>query len=142
MMFKLLLITHFLGLSIGAGTGVYMAALSAYAGKIADKTEAKAVMLGPGGAISSVGTIGLAMLLLSGMGMVAVGGGVAQWGIAFWIKMALVGLIVVYVMSLKRLAARARLETTPNAAIAMKKLGPIGPMLAIFTVSAAVLAFK
>ena len=67
-MHKLMLITHFLGLSIGAGTGIYMAALSSYAAKLPDKAAAKAVMLGPGGAVSSVGLVGLILLLLSGAG--------------------------------------------------------------------------
>ena len=141
-MYKLLLITHFFGLSIGAGTGIYMAALSAYAAKTADRAEAGAVMLGPGGAISRVGSIGLVVLLLSGVGMIAVSGGAAQWGLAFWVKMALVALIIVYVANMKMLAARAREEAEPKAAFIMKKLGPVGPILAVFTISAAVLAFQ
>jgi hypothetical protein len=141
-MYKLLLVAHFLGLSIGAGTGVYLAALSSYAGKLADKSEAKAVMLGPGGVISKVGTFGLVLLLVSGAGMVAADGGVAQWGPAFWLKMALVVMLIVYVTSMKWLAACARRETDPAAASTMKRLGPLGPTLALFTIGAAVVAFK
>ena len=99
-------------------------------------------MLGPGGAISGVGSIGLVVLLLSGVGMVAVSGGAAQWGLAFWVKMALVALIIAYVANMKMLAARAREEAEPKAAFIMKKLGPVGPILAVFTISAAVLAFQ
>jgi hypothetical protein len=141
-MYKLLLIAHFLGLSIGAGTGVYMAALSSYAGKLADKSEAKAVMLGPGGVISKVGTFGLGLLLLSGVGMVVGADVPMQWGFVFWLKMILVAMIIVYVASMRWLAARAKVETAPKAAFTMKRLGPLGPMLAMFTIGVAVLAFK
>jgi uncharacterized membrane protein len=139
---KTLLIFHFLGLSIGAGTGIYMAALSAYAAKMADKAAAKAVMLGPGDVISKVGTVGLVLLLISGAGMVALNDGVAKWGSIFLIKMALVLTLVIYVVSMKWLAARAKQETVPKAAFTMRKLGPVGPLLAVCTIGAAVLAFQ
>lgn len=58
-----MLITIFFGLSTDVGTGIYMAALSYYAAKLPDKVAAKAVMLGPGGAISSVILVGLTVLL-------------------------------------------------------------------------------
>jgi len=141
-MHKLMLITHFLGLSIGAGTGIYMAALSAYAAKLPDKAVAKTVMLGSGGAISSVGLVGLSLLLLSGVWMVFVEHMVVQWDWAFRIKMVLVGLIVVYVGTMHRLAGRAKQETVPQAVFTMKRLGPIGPVLGVFTIIAAVIAFQ
>lgn len=141
-MHQLMLIMHFVGLSIGAGTGIYMAALSAYAAKLPDKAAAKAVMLGPGGAVSGVGVAGLTLLLLSGVGMVFVDNIAAQWDLAFRIKMLLVGLIIIHVANMYRLAARAKRETTPQAAFTMKKLGPLGPILGVLTIIAAVIAFK
>ena len=141
-MFKTLLIFHFLGLSIGAGTGVYLAALSAHAAKLADKSAARSVMLGPGAVIANVGTVGLALLLISGVGMVAIDNGMVRWDTAFWIKMALVFSIVIYVAGMKWLTARARRETVPKAAFTMKKLGPVGPVLAACAIGAAVLAFQ
>lgn len=137
-----MLITHFIGLSIGAGTGIYMAALSAYAAKLQDKAAAKAVMPGPGGAVSGVGVTGLALLLLSGVGMVFIDNVAAQWDWAFRIKMVLVGLIIIHVANMHRLAARAKRETTPQAAFTMKKLAPLGPILGVLTIIAAVMAFQ
>ena len=137
-MHKLMLITHFLGLSIGAGTGIYMAALSSYAAKLPDK----AVMLGPGGAVSSVGLVGLILLLLSGAGMVFVDHITAHWAWAFRVKLVLVGLIVIYVTIMHHLGVRAKREMAPRAAFTMKKLGTIGPLLAVFTIIAAVMAFQ
>jgi uncharacterized membrane protein YbhN (UPF0104 family) len=141
-MHQLMLITHFVGLSIGAGTGIYMAALSSYAAKLPDKAAAKAVMLGPGAAVSSVGLVGLILLLVSGAGMVFVDDIAAHWAWAFRVKMLLVGLIVIYIAAMHRLGVRAKQETTPRAAFTMKKLGPIGPLLAVFTIIAAVMAFQ
>jgi uncharacterized membrane protein YbhN (UPF0104 family) len=141
-MHKLMLITHFLGLSIGAGTGIYMAALSSYAAKLPDKAAAKAVMLGPGGAVSSVGLVGLILLLLSGAGMVFVDHITAHWAWAFRVKLVLVGLIVIYVTIMHHLGVRAKREMAPRAAFTMKKLGTIGPLLAVFTIIAAVMAFQ
>lgn len=140
-MYNVLLTVHFLGLSIGAGTGVYLAALASYAARQCDRAKARELMLGAGGVVSAVGLAGLILLLVSGILMVLSVGGIDQFGTAFRWKMAAVAVLVVFVTAMKRLALQAKRESTPRAAIAMKKLGPVGPALAVLTIGLAVSAF-
>lgn len=138
-MYITLFILHMLGLSIGAGTSVYLAAVSRYAARSLDPAESRTLIPGVNGAISKVGSIGLALLILSGLTMTEMLGKSAL-GVAFWIKMALVTAIVVYVGAMQVLARRTR-GGDPRAVATMKTLSPLGPLLALLTVTAAVVAF-
>lgn len=139
-MFQTLLVLHMLGLSIGAGTGIYIAAVSRHAARNLDHAEARALMPGIAGAISGVGAIGLGLLILSGIGLVAVMG-TGALGTAFWIKMALVAAIVAYVVTLHVLARRLR-DGDARAVALKNRLAPVGPLLAVLTLIAAVAAFN
>jgi hypothetical protein len=136
-----LLSLHFLGLTIGAGTGVYLAALARWTAKHRGPPAVRDIMLGPGKAISDVGTIGLLLLIATGVALVFGAGGFGAMPAAFWIKLALVALIVVFVGTMRALAVRARNESGPGTMLLMKKLGPLGLVLAVLTVGAAVAAF-
>lgn len=140
MLYKTLLVVHMIGVSIGAGTGIYLTAVARHAARNLDQAEARTLLPGVSGAISKVGTVGLALLLLSGIGM-ALMAGPAAFNTVFWIKMALVVLIVVFVGTMQALATRTRRAADVKAAAAMKMLGPIGPVLGVLTVIAAVDAF-
>jgi uncharacterized membrane protein len=140
-MYKTMLVLHFVGLSIGAGTGIYLAALAAYAARHHDPAGAGALMRGAGGAIANVGTFGLALLIVSGLGMIAIIGGTGQFGWAFWVKMALVASIVAYIVAMKRLARRAQTQPSPRVGQRLKQLRPFGPALGVATIALAVLAF-
>jgi uncharacterized membrane protein len=135
-LYKILVVLHMCGLSIGAGTGVYIAAVARHAAHNLDQAEARVLIPGVNGAISLVGSIGLGLLIISGLGMVAIAGGAL--GTMFWIKMVLVGLIVAFVGTMQVLMRRA---DDASAVATMKKLGPLGPLLAVLTVATAVGAF-
>jgi len=138
-MYSLLLIVHLIGVSIGAGTSVYMGALSRYAQRHLDQAEAKTLMPGISRALSAVGHIGLALMLISGLSM-ALMIGVAGLSQIFWVKMLLVAVIVSYVGTMNYWAAKVR-RGDPAYAVRMKKLSVFGPPLGIFTIAAAVMAF-
>jgi len=140
MLYKSLLLLHMFGLTIGAGTGFYLAAIGRHAARHLEQAEARTLIPGISGAISRLGSVGLALLLLSGIGMATLAGS-AAFGTAFWIKMALVVAIVVYVGTMQMLAARARRAGDVTAVSMMKRLAPIGPALAVATLAAAVVAF-
>lgn len=140
MMLDILLFLHFVGLAIGAGTGVYLAALGRHAAQHLDESQTRTLMPGFSGAIARVGHIGLGVLLLSGLGL-AVMIGRAGLSPLFWVKMLLVGAIVAFVMVMNRLAARVQRQGDTAAVLTMKKLSPFGPGLAGLTVLYAVLAF-
>lgn len=139
-MFDTLLFMHMFGLSIGAGTGIYLFAVSRHATANMDQAEARTLMPGITGAISKVGHIGLALLLVSGIAMV-VALGPANLNGMFWAKMAGVLGIVVYVGVMTVLAGRVARASDMAAAMKMKKLGPIGPALGALTILLAVLSF-
>jgi uncharacterized membrane protein len=138
-MYSLLLITHLIGLSISAGTSVYLGALSRYAQRHLDQTEAKTLMPGISGAVSAVGNIGLAILLLSGLAMAFIIG-FSGLTTVFWVKMTLVAAIIGYVGVMNYWAAKVR-RGKPDYARRMKKLAVIGAPLGLFTIAAAVVAF-
>jgi len=139
MLYKTLLFLHMFGLTIGAGTGIYIAAVSRYASKHLDQSQARTLLPGVNGTLSKVGSIGLALLLLSGIGMMLTVGA-SRFNTAFSVKMALVVAIVVFVGAMHMLAARVR-RGDKNALVMMNRIGPIGPLLAIGTLVAAVMAF-
>jgi uncharacterized membrane protein len=139
-MFNALLILHFFGLSIGAGTSIYLLALARYATKNLEQAEARVLVPGIAGAISLVGNIGLVLLLGSGVSMIVMLGAGAMSAM-FEVKMLLVALIVVFVATMNYLAHRVRHQQDNSAARLMQKLKFLGPLLGISTIMAAVLAF-
>jgi len=138
--YKILLVLHMIGLSIGAGTGVYIAAVTRHAARRLDQAEARALLPGVNGAISAVGTVGLALLVVSGIGMAVILGPAAMTT-AFVLKMVLVALIAVFATAMGVLARRARKAGDTGAAATMRRIGPFGPILALLTMAAAVGAF-
>jgi len=138
--FHLLLFTHLVGLSIGAGTGLYLGAVSGHAARNLEPSEARTLMPGIAAAISRVGTAGLVLLIASGVAMAWMLGSAAL-NAAFWWKMVFVAAIVVYVGTMQVLARRVRTAGDAGAARLMKRLAPLGPVLALATIAAAVAAF-
>ena len=145
-MYDFLLILHFLGLAMGAGTSFYMLGLSLHARRANDPEAAKKIMLGAGAAISGVGLLGLLLLLASGYFLLmqsAVELNTLNW--AFWMKMVMVVAIVIYTVTMKIFALKAKRREGEAGLAAMKKMkrfAPIGPFLAFLVISFAVLAFN
>lgn len=139
-MYIIMLYLHMIGLTIGAGTGVYLAAVNRHAARNLDQAEARTLIPGVNGVISRVGTIGLGLLLVSGIGMTVIIGP-AIFNTMFVAKMALVSGIVLFVGSMQILARRVRRHGDARAAATMRKIGPLGPVLAALTLAAAVGAF-
>ncbi len=145
-MYDFILILHFLGLSMGAGTSFYMLGLALHARRLKDPEAAKKIVLGAGAAISGVGLVGLLLLLTSGYFLLmqsAVEIRTLSW--AFWMKMAMVVAILVYTVMMKIFAIKAKRREGEECVAAMKKIkrfAPIGPFLAFLVISFAVLAFN
>lgn len=138
-MYDFILIIHFVGVAIGAGTSVYMATIKKHT-LTHQPDQLKPVMLGLGAAVSRVGAIGLLLLIISGIIlMVMRGGGGTGW--AFSAKMLVVLLIIAMVGALQVLQKRARLEEGPASMLIIKKIAPFGPVLALAAIIFAVLEF-
>jgi len=145
-MYDFILILHFLGLTMGAGTSFYMLGLALHARRLKDPEAAKNVMLGAGAAISGVGLLGLILLLASGYFLLIQSGiDIKTLNWAFWMKMAMVVVILIYTVTMKVFAIKAKRREGEEGIAAMKKMkrfAPIGPFLAFLVISFAVLAFN
>jgi len=139
-MFDTLLFVHFVGLAIGAGTGIYVLALSRHAAVNMDQAEVRTLMPGVVRTISGVGTIGLLLMLLSGVAMVLLLGK-PVWNQLFVTKMVLVALLVLFLAVMKHLGRRAQSGGDISARTLMKRIAALGPLLAGLTILAAVLTF-
>ena len=139
-MFDTLLFLHFIGISIGAGTGIYMMALSRHAARNMDQAEARTLMPGVANTISGVGKLGLILLIASGITMTLIMGK-SVWSGLFLTKMILVALLIVFLVVINKLARRVHVKGDMSAAQVMKKISVLGPMLAMLTIFTAVLAF-
>jgi len=139
-MFDTLLFLHFIGISIGAGTGIYMMALSRHAARNLDQAEARTLMPGVANTISGVGKLGLILLIASGITMTLIMGK-SVWSGLFLTKMILVALLIVFLVVINKLARRVHVKGDMSAAQVMKKISVLGPMLAMLTIFTAVLAF-
>lgn len=139
-MFDTLLFLHFIGISIGAGTGIYMMALSRHAARNLDQAEARTLMPGVANTISGVGKLGLILLIASGITMTLIMGK-SVWSGLFLTKMILVALLIVFLVVINKLARRVHVKGDMSAAQVMKKISVLGPTLAMLTIFTAVLAF-
>ena len=140
-MYKLWLFLHMTGLSIGAGTSIYISAVAHFADRYLDQAEARTLMPGVNAAISSVGKVGMVLLLVSGI-MMAHSTGLAGLNHTFWLKMLLVAVILAYIVVMEMLARKLRTTGEHSIALRMKQLGIFGPLLGIGTVLVAVLVFN
>jgi len=145
-MYDFILILHFLGLAMGAGTSFYMLGLALHARRLKDPEAAKKVILGAGAAITGIGLLGLILLLASGYFLLMQSGiDIKTLNWAFWMKMTMVAAILFYVVVMKILAIKAKRHEGEEGEIIMKKmkrLAWLGPILAFLVISFAVLAFR
>lgn len=139
-MFDTLLFIHFIGIATGAGTGIYMMALSRHAARNLDQAEARTLMPGVANTITGVGKLGLILLIASGIIMALIMGK-SVWTGMFVAKMVLVMLIIAFLVAMNTLARRVHGKGDMSAARVMKKIAVVGPTLAMLTIFTAVLAF-
>ncbi len=145
-MYDFILILHFLGLAMGAGTSFYMLGLALHSRRLKDPEAAKKIMLGAGGTISGVGLLGLILLLASGYFLLLqsdIDINTLNW--AFWMKMVMVAAILFYTVTMKVFAIKAKRREGEEGIAAMKKMkrfALIGPFFAFLVISFAVLAFR
>ena len=142
-MYEFLLIVHFIGLAMGVGTSFAGLALGR-ATKDMDPAERGKFMM-RASAIGINGSIGLTLLILSGLGM-WFSRGISQvmaWGgPAFHAKLTLVVLLIGAFGYMQVLQKKARQGAGPEVMAKIPKVGAAMLLLGISIISAAVLAFK
>jgi hypothetical protein len=142
-MYTVLLITHFLGLAIGIGAGFAQFTLG-LATRDLPPPERGAFMQ-RAAALGKNGSIGLLLLLVSGIGMATMRGWPAtmQWGGgAFHAKLTLVALMIGVFGYMQVLARRIRREGGGPAMALLPKVSRVMLALGISVVIAAVIAFQ
>ncbi|HEY4158080.1 MAG TPA: hypothetical protein VGM29_08280 [Polyangiaceae bacterium] len=140
---ELLLITHFVGLSLGVGASFALFTL-AFASKSMPADERAKFML-RAVVVSKNASIGLGLLILSGVGMLLWRGPamVMRWGgPAFHAKLTLVVVMVGVFGYVQVLLKRARLAGGGPALASAAKLSRLLLVLGVSVIALAVIAFK
>lgn len=135
---------HFIGLSLGVGASFAILALRLYARALPPDECAK-LTLGAGGALSKNGSIGLGLLIVSGLGMFFMRGPatvMAAGGPAFHAKLTLVVILSGVLGYSQVLRKRAREADGGPALAKMPRVGAALLLLSVATVVAAVIAFQ
>jgi uncharacterized membrane protein len=141
-MYTTLLVLHFIGLALGVGTGFAQMTLGIATRDMAPPERGQFMMRAF--ALGKNGSIGIALLLVSGLGMMALRGFSAtlQWGGgAFHAKLALVAVLVCVFGYLQVLVRRARKEGGGPTLAKLPRVGQAMLMLGIAIVICAAIAF-
>ena len=142
-MYEFLLITHFVGLAMGVGTSFAALALGRAAKDLEPAERAKFMLRAS--AISKNGSIGLLLLILSGLGM-WFSRGITQVltyaGPPFHAKLTLVVILIAVFGYMQVLQKKAREGAGPEVTARIPKIGALLLLLGIGIIVSAVLAFK
>lgn len=141
-MYSVLLFLHFIGLGLGVGTGFASLALG-IATRDLPPAERVAFML-RASAIGKNGSVGLLLLILTGLGMTAMRGfpeTFAWGGGAFHTKLGLVVVFCGLYGYLQSLVARAKREGGGPAMAKIPRVSPILLATSLAIVACAVVAF-
>jgi uncharacterized membrane protein len=137
-----LLVIHFLGLALGVGTSFAMARLARATSSLTPADRGQVMKYGL--QLSKNGSIGLGLLILSGLGMLFTRGAssvFAAGGVAFHVKLTLVLILAGFLGYSQSLIKRIREKQDMAAAATMTKVGPVMLILGVGIVICAVLAF-
>ena len=141
-MFDLLLVLHFIGLALGVGTSFAFMNLG-IAAKDMPLPE-RALFFLKAFSLSKNGSIGLVLLIVSGVGMMLVKGSsvvMASGGGFFQAKLILVVALIGFVGYMQTLMRKARKENGGPVMAKIPKVGRFGLMLGVAIIILAVLAF-
>jgi uncharacterized membrane protein len=142
-MYLFLLITHFIGLAMGVGTGFAAMALGRASQDLAPPERMQFMLRAS--AIRINGSVGLLLLLLSGLGMLFYRGvreTLAWGGGAFHAKLTLFVVLIGVFGYMQVLQKKARVEQSASALAKIPKIAGVMLILNVSIVVTAVLAFK
>jgi hypothetical protein len=138
-----LLFLHFVGLALGVGTSFATFTLGASVKDLPPEERSKFMLRV--GALSKNGSIGLGLLILSGLAMFILRGpaAVMAWGgPAFHVKLTLVVVLIGFFGYMQVLLKKVRLAGGGPVQAKLPKLGVIMLGLSLAIILSAVLAFK
>jgi len=141
-MLDLWLILHFLGVALGVGTGFAMFRLGVSTKNL--PPAERGAFMQRAGVLSLNGSIGLSLLIVSGVGLLLTRGAdvVMAWGGSwFHIKLTLVVILIGLFGYMQVLMRKARSADGAAAAARIPILSPIMLLVAVSIIISAVLAF-
>jgi uncharacterized membrane protein SirB2 len=141
--YELFLYLHFIGLAMGVGTGFANLALGVAMKDVPPEERVKVALRNM--VLAKNGSIGLVLLLVSGIGLTVMRGVSATFawgGPAFHAKLTLVVLFIGVFGYMQMLGARAKREQGGPALAKMPGIGRVMFILGLAIVAAAVIAFK
>jgi hypothetical protein len=133
-----LLIVHMIGLMMGAGGGLGSTVAMRYAAAL--PAEQQPVIRGLGPVLAKVSLAGLALLWLTGVGMVMILRAVDLYPWTFWAKMAFVATLTIATIGIEVTYGQIR-KGNARAAARLPLLGPMAGISAILAVAFAMLTF-
>lgn len=134
---ELMLILHFLGLTMGLGTGFAHAFLGAIASKMPEEEAIKFRLRSLG--LSIMGHIGITLLLISGFYMISPYWKVLSSMPLLIAKLSLVGILIILISLISVSASKAK---KGDAAGQFKKMETLGKLTLLVGVAIVVLAVK
>jgi uncharacterized membrane protein len=143
LLYTLLKFFHFIGLALGVGTSFAMLTLGASTRELSPEERAKFMLRA--GALSKNGSIGLALLILTGLAMFILRGPrevLAFGGGALHLKLTLVVILCGFFGYLQVVNKKVRLAGNGPLMAKLPKLGLIMLLLSVGVVASAVAAFK
>lgn len=142
-MYLTLLLLHFIGLALGVGAGFANLTLGFAARDLSPEDRVKFMLRAS--ALAKNGSIGLLLLLVTGIGMMlmrGVGATMAWGGGAFHAKLTLTVIFIGVFGYMQVLLKRAKREAGGPAMARLPKLGQLMLLISVTIVVCAVVAFK
>lgn len=136
----ILLIVHFAGLMMGAGGGLGSTIAMGAARTMPPEQAAPIRGLGP--VLARLSTVGLVLMLLSGVGLMFARyqGAWAAMPTLFWVKLIFVATLTLAAIGIETTYAKVK-SGKPEAAAILPRLGPVAGISSLLAVIFAVLAF-
>jgi len=138
-MYELSLALHFIGLTLGVGSGFASGVVMSRMKAAAPEHVAALKQLGP--VLSRMSSAGLVLMWLSGGALVWQRGGVEALPPAFWLKFAFVAALTIVVALIEMTYAQVK-SGNAAAAARLSMLGPLAGASSILALICAVIAFR
>jgi uncharacterized membrane protein SirB2 len=140
-MYEALLIIHILAFSAGIGMSITFAVQSAFAGRMPPEEAGRFMALASRAAI--IAPIAILLLTLSGVALLwYLDWAPVGYGAGFWVKMALVALLIVAVAGAKVYGDKARADPAGPGMARAEAFGKAALITSVLAVVAAVLTFN
>ena len=140
-MYEALLIIHFRALAAGIGLSITLAVQAVYAGRLAPEEAGRFMAVASKAAI--IAPIAMLLVILSGVALAwLLDWAPLEYGLGFWLKMALVVLLLICTLGAKINGDKARADPSGPGIARAEAFGKGALVTSVLAVIAAVLTFN